>query len=73
MNPFEVFNDNELKQINNAVGTTVENRDYTKDEWKMLEHSVLEDIMSRSSKNGDISKARNELDSVLTKIEKCRA
>lgn len=72
MNPFEVFNKEELKQINEAVGT-VENRNYTKEEWKMLEHSVLDDIMSKSSKNGDISKARNELDSVLIKIERCRA
>jgi len=72
MNPFEVFNEKELKQVNKAVGT-VENRNYTKEEWNMLEHGVLDDITSRSSKNGDISKARNELDSVLTKIERCRA
>ena len=38
-----------------------------------MESSRLADIMSKSSKNGDISKSRNELDSVLTKIERYRA
>ncbi len=71
MNPFEVFNTEEIKKINNVAGL-VEDKDYTKEEWNMLENSILVDIMSKSSKNGDISKARNELDSILSKIEKYR-
>ena len=72
MNPFKMFNVEEIEKINKIVGT-VENREYTKEEWNMMESSILADIMSKSSKNGDISKARNELDSVLTKIERYRA
>ena len=69
MNPFKIFNVEEIEKINKIVGT-VENREYTKEEWNMMESSILADIMSKSSKNGDISKSRNELDSVLTKIER---
>ena len=72
MNPFKIFNVEEIEKINKIVGT-VENREYTKEEWNMMESSILADIMIKSSKNGDISKARNELDSVLTKIERYRA
>ena len=72
MNTFKIFNVEEIEKINKIVGT-VENREYTKEEWNMMESSILADIMSKSSKNGDISKARNELDSVLTKIERYRA
>lgn len=72
MNLFKIFNVEEIEKINKIVGT-VENREYTKEEWNMMESSILADIMSKSSKNGDISKSRNELDSVLTKIERYRA
>ena len=72
MNPFKIFNVEEIEKINKIVGT-VENREYTKEEWNMMESSILADIMSKSSKNGDISKSRNELDNVLTKIERYRA
>lgn len=67
-----MYDDIFFEEINKIVGT-VENREYTKEEWNMMESSILADIMSKSSKNGDISKSRNELDSVLTKIERYRA
>ena len=72
MNPFKIFNVEEIEKINKIVGT-VENREYTKEEWNMMESSILADIMSKSSKNGDTSKSTNQLDSVLTKIERYRA
>lgn len=71
MNPFEIFDSEEIKKINNVAGI-LENRDYTKEEWNKMGNSILEDIMSKSSKNGDIAKARNELDKVISKIEKYR-
>lgn len=71
MNPFKIFNTEEIEKINKSAGT-LENRNYTKEELCMLENSILTDIMSKSSKNGDIGKARNELDSILSKVEKCK-
>lgn len=71
MNPFEIFDSEEIKKINNVAGI-LENRNYTKEEWNKMGNSILEDIMSKSSKNGDIAKARNELDKVISKIEKYR-
>lgn len=71
MNPFEIFDSEEIKKINNVAGI-LENRNYTKEEWNKMGNSILDDIMSKSSKNGDIAKARNELDKVISKIEKHR-
>lgn len=71
MNPFEIFDSEENKKINNVAGI-LENRNYTKEEWNKMGNSILEDIMSKNSKNGDIAKARNELDKVISKIEKYR-
>ena len=71
MNPFEIFDSEEIKKINNVSGI-LENRNYTKEEWNKMGNSILADIMSKSSKNGDIAKARNELDKVISKIEKYR-
>ena len=71
MNPFEIFDSEEIKKINNVAGI-LENRNYTKEEWNKMGNSILDDIMSKSSKNGDIAKARNELDKVISKIEKYR-
>lgn len=71
MNQFEIFDSEEIKKINNVAGI-LENRNYTKEEWNKMGNSILEDIMSKSSKNGDIAKARNELDKVISKIEKYR-
>jgi hypothetical protein len=70
MNPFEIFNEEELKKVSNVVGT-LEDRDYTNDEWSRMENIVLNDIMSNSSKNGDVDRARNDFDSALGKIETC--
>lgn len=68
MNPLEIFDKNEFNKVNRIVGR-LENRDYTKDEYRKMESEVIEYIMSQSFKNGDISKARDELDSVLNKIQ----
>lgn len=68
MNPFEVFSTEEIKKVNSVI-TKLENKDYTKDELKRLQNSIFEGILSNSSKNGDINKARTDLDNVLNKIE----
>lgn len=71
MNPFEVFNTEEINKVSKVVGE-LENRDYTKEEWSKIENNVLEEIMSNSHKNGDIDRARNNFYGVLNKIEACR-
>jgi hypothetical protein len=70
MNPFEIFNEEEIKKVSNVVGT-LEDRNYTNDEWSIIENSVLNDITGNSCKNGDINKARKYFDSALSKIETC--
>jgi hypothetical protein len=70
MNPFEIFNTEEMGKVSKVVGE-LEDRMYTKDEWRKMENIVLNDIMSNSSKNGDVDRARKDFDSALGKIETC--
>jgi hypothetical protein len=70
MNPFEIFNKEEIERVSDAVGT-LENRNYTKEEWNFIENRVLDNIMSNSFKNGDIDRARDDFYSTLDKIETC--
>lgn len=70
MNPFKIFNKHELKKIERIE--ILEDREYTYEEFIMLENKILTDIMSNSSKNGDIDKAREEYISIIDKFEKCR-
>lgn len=69
MNPFKIFNKHELKKIERIE--ILEDREYTYEEFVMLENKILTDIMSNSSKNGDIDKAREEYISIIDKFEKC--
>lgn len=71
MNIYKKFNEEEINLITKIK--KIEDKDYTKEETMQIENNIIEYIFSRSSKNGDISKSRNELDSVLTKIERYRA
>ncbi len=47
MNPYEVFDREEIKKIEEAAGF-IENREYTKEECNKFVHSISEDIMSKS-------------------------
>ena len=67
MNPYEVFDREEIKKIEEAAGF-IENRKYTKEECKKFVHSISEDIMSKSYKNGDMDKARQEFSGILRKF-----
>jgi hypothetical protein len=70
MNLFEIFNEEEIGKVLNVVGT-LEDRIYTKDEWSKMKNTVLNDIMSNSSKNGDLDRARNNFNTALSKSETC--
>ena len=65
MNPYEVFDTEEIKKIENVVGS-IDNREYTKEECNKFVHSISEDIMSKSYKNGD--KERQEFSEILRKF-----
>lgn len=67
MNPYTVFNTQERKLIEKVEN--IENREYTKEEASKIQNKILEDIMSKSYKNGDMDKSRLEYSSILTKIE----
>ncbi len=67
MNPYEVFDTEEIKKIENVVGS-IDNREYTKEECNKFVHSISEDIMSKSYKNGDMDKARQEFSEILRKF-----
>ncbi len=47
------------------IGIKSENREYSKDEIKMFSNSITEYIFSKSSKNGDISKAIDKFGDIL--------
>ena len=68
MNPYEVFDREEIKKNEEAAGF-IENREYTKEECNKFVHSISEDIMSKSYKNGDMDKARQEFSGILSKFE----
>ena len=63
MNLYEVFNEKEIEQINGLED--INNIDYSNIEARILESKILENIMSKSSKNGDIAKAREEYSNSL--------
>jgi len=65
MNLYEIFNENERELISNFE--EIENRDYTKDELTVVEHKIIEDIMS-NSKN-DIQKVKVQYNGILDKLE----
>ena len=62
MNPYEVFDTEEIKKIENVVGS-IDNREYTKEECNKFVHS-----MSKSYKNGYMDKARQEFSEILRKF-----
>ena len=68
MNLYEVFNEKEIEQINGLED--INNIDYSNIEARILESKILENIMSKSSKNGDIAKAREEYSSIIDKLER---
>ena len=67
MNLYKEMNKNEIKLLENA-GIKVEDKDYLQEDFKIIEHQVVEFIMSASSKNGNIDKLRNQYDSIFRTI-----
>ena len=64
MNLLNECTKNEIKLIEQA-GIKLENKDYSAEELKRCEREIAEYIMSRSSKNGDISKLCNQYSGIF--------
>ncbi len=67
MNLIEKCSNDEIKLIEQA-GIMIENKDYSKDDLKQYEARIIDYIMSHSSKNGDISKLRNQYENIFSII-----
>lgn len=68
MNLVEKCSNKELRLIEQA-GIIIENKDYTKEDLKKCEARIINYIMSHSSKNGDISKLRNQYENIFSIIK----
>lgn len=68
MNIYKEFNESERDLISKV--TSIEDRNYTREETKQIENDIIENIFSHSSKNGGIQKARLEYSDILDKLEK---
>ena len=64
MNLYAVMNDKEIKLLKNA-GIKVEDKDYLQDDFKIIEHQVIDFIMSASTKNGKIDRLRNQYEGIF--------
>lgn len=62
----DIFNKDEIELISKA--TKLEDKIYTKDDFRVIKNNIIDDIFSRSSKNGDIQKARLEYSNILDKL-----
>ena len=63
-----LFNKREIELISKT--TKIENRVYNKYELIIIKINIIYDILSKSSKNGDIQKANEEFCDILEKIDK---
>lgn len=64
----DIFSKKEIELISRA--TKIENRAYNKDELRIIKSNIIDDILSKSSKNGDLQKANEEFYDIIEKIDK---
>ena len=67
MNLIEKCSHDEIKLIEQA-GIMIENKEYSNEDLKQYEARIIDYIMSHSSKNGDISKLRNQYENIFSII-----
>lgn len=68
MNLMNKCTNKEIELMKNA-GVDLENRDYSNDELKRIEHNITEFIMNHSSKDGSIGKLQNEYDGIYRTLD----
>lgn len=64
----DIFSKKEIELISRA--TKIENRAYNKDELRIIKSNIIDDILSKSSKNGDLQKTNEEFCDIIEKIDK---
>lgn len=50
--------------------TKIENREYTKEETKLMQGNIFDEIFLKSFKNGDMDKARIEFTGIIEKLDR---
>ena len=68
MNLLNKCTEKEVKLMKNA-GVYLEDKDYSSDELKRIEHNITEFIMNHSSKDGSIGKLQNEYESIYRTLD----
>ena len=63
MNLLNKCTDKEVKLMKNA-GVYLEDKDYSNEDLKRIEHNITDFIMNHSSKDGSIGKLQSEYDSI---------
>ena len=71
MNLLNELSENETILLKN-IEINIEDRNYNRDEAKLIENDIIEDIWRRSSKNGDIQRANIEYSNILDKLERIK-
>ena len=67
MNLYKEFSEKDIELIKKA-GISIEDKNYSNEELYKFQTSIIDYIMSASSKNGEIDKRRNQFESVLRTI-----
>ena len=68
MNLYEIFTKNEIDLV--AGVTKIENREYTKEETKLIRGNIFDEIFLKSFKSGDMDKARIEFTGIIEKLDR---
>lgn len=68
MNLLNELSENETNLLK-GIGINIQDRNYNQDEVKLIENNIMDDILRRSSKNGDIQRANEEYRNILDKLE----
>ena len=69
MNLLNELSENETNLLK-GIGINIQDRNYNQDEVKLIENNIMDDILRRSSKNGDIQRANEKYRNILDKLEK---
>lgn len=67
MNLLEKFSQKEIELIEQA-GINIENKNYSNEELYKFQTSIIDYIMSTSSKNEEIDRLRNQYDNIFRTI-----
>lgn len=67
MNLYKEFSEKDIELIKKA-GINIEDKNYSNEELNKFQTSIIDYIMSASSKNGEIDKRKNQFENVFRTI-----